>query len=398
MDITIFPQTLSGSVCAIPSKSQAHRILICAAFADSCTKLICPSTNKDIEATVSCLNGIGANISKTKYGYNVEPISIIPQNATLDCSESGSTLRFMLPIVASLGIKTTFIMRGRLPQRPLSPLAEELERMGCQINQPTENTLMCQGQLRNGIYRIDGSISSQYITGLLFALSLLPGNNRLEVSGKIESKPYIDMTTHALSLFGKNVSEYAFDDKQQFHSPGTVEIEGDWSNAAFFLSGNAIGNDLTVTGLDLCSKQGDRIVVELLKQLENHTIISGENCPDIIPILAIVAACKKGARFTNIKRLRLKESDRITAVAEMLRALGATAEIIDDDLLVKPAPFHSCTIDSKNDHRIAMAAAIASTVADGPIILCDAGCVSKSYPDFWNEFTRLGGHYEQCTR
>ena len=202
MDITIFPSPLCGSITAIPSKSQAHRLLICAAFADNNTKIICPFGSKDIEATVSCLNAIGANIVKTEYGYFVEPISAPPSEATLDCGESGSTLRFMLPIAASLGINATFIMCGRLPQRPLSPLWEELERMGCKLSRPSENTIFCQGRLKSGIYHIDGNISSQFITGLLFALNLLPGNSQLNISGKIESKPYIDMTLDVLKSFG----------------------------------------------------------------------------------------------------------------------------------------------------------------------------------------------------
>lgn len=398
MNIRISPQRLTGAVSAIPSKSQAHRILICAAFADGPTKLICPSTNNDIEATVSCLNGIGANIDKTEYGYYVEPVSVIPTKATLDCNESGSTLRFMLPIVASLGIHTTFLLHGRLPSRPLSPLWEELERMGCQLSRPTENTIQCQGKLRSGSYSIDGSVSSQFITGLLFALALLPETSQLTISGKVESKPYIDMTLQALQLFGISPYNYHFDGRQSFHSPGNITIEGDWSNAAFFLSAKAIGNNVTVAGLNDESAQGDRMILNLLDQLEDHTVISGENCPDLIPILAIVAACKQGARFINIQRLRLKESDRISAVAEMLSSLGAKAEVIGDDLLVCPAHFHSCTIDSKNDHRIAMSAAIASTVCSGTVTIYNAECVNKSYPDFWIEFLRLGGQYEQCTR
>ena len=398
MDIKIVPQILSGSVSAIPSKSQAHRMLICAAFADRNTQIICPFSSQDIEATVSCLNAIGANIAKTEYGYFVEPVSAIPSDVTLDCNESGSTLRFMLPIAASLGINATFIMRGRLPHRPLSPLWEELERMGCRLSRPTEDTISCQGQLENGIYHISGNISSQFITGLLFALSLLPGNSQLNITGKIESKPYVNMTIHALSVFGQNVCNFCIQSDGKFHSPSTVTIEGDWSNAAFFLAGAAIGNQLTINGLDSHSKQGDKVIAEHLRHLENYTTISGEDCPDIIPILAVVAACKKGARFTNISRLRLKESDRIAAITEMLNAFGITAQVIDDDLLISPGLFHACTIDSKKDHRIAMAAAIASTVADGPIVILNAECVNKSYPDFWNEFTRLGGHYEQCTR
>ena len=171
MDITIQPGALRGTIPAIPSKSHAHRLLICAAFADSESELICPETNQDIEATAQCLNSLGAEISRTKEGYNVIPIRMLPVSAELNCGESGSTLRFMLPIVGALGIDTVFNMEGRLPKRPLSPLWEEMERMGCQLSRPSPNQLRCQGKLRSGSYQIDGSISSQYVPGLLFALS-----------------------------------------------------------------------------------------------------------------------------------------------------------------------------------------------------------------------------------
>ena len=171
MDITITPRKLRGSITAIPSKSQAHRLLICSAFADGPTKLICPDTNRDIEATADCLNALGAKITRTADGYLAEPITQVPETAVLNVCESGSTLRFMLPIAGALGVDATFRMAGRLPQRPLSPLWEEMERMGCSLSRPSENTIRCRGKLQPGDYSIDGSVSSQFITGLLFALS-----------------------------------------------------------------------------------------------------------------------------------------------------------------------------------------------------------------------------------
>lgn len=398
MDITIYPRKLSGKISAIPSKSQAHRILICAAFADAPSNIICAETNQDIEKTAGCLRSLGADISKTQQGYTVHPIRSIPASAELDCGESGSTLRFMLPVCASLGVDTVFHMTGRLPQRPLSPLWEELERMGVRITRPTETTIRCQGRLNSGTFYINGSVSSQFITGLLFALALLPGDNKLIVTGSIESKPYIQMTENVLHLFGISTHDYCFQNHRVFQSPGTVTVEGDWSNGAFFLGAKALGNNVQITGLDADSSQGDKQAAPLMEALSDYITVDGRDIPDLIPILAVVAGAKKGASFQNIGRLRLKESDRIESVAAMLKALGADIESGQDYLTISPTNYRGCIIDAKNDHRIAMSAAIASTVASGPVTILGAECVAKSYPGFWSEFIKLGGYYEQYNR
>ena len=388
MDLTIIPGKLSGSITAIPSKSQAHRLLICAAFSDGPTELTCPATNRDIEATCDCLNALGATITRTADGYRVEPMGTPPKTATLNCCESGSTLRFMLPIVGALGVDATFQMAGRLPQRPLSPLWEEMERMGCNLSRPTESTILCQGKLKTGNYSISGSVSSQFITGLLFALSLIDGETHLEVTGKIESQPYISMTEKAMALF----------DAPRYHSPGKVLVEGDWSNGAFFLAAKALGNPLEVTNLNPDSPQGDRAVFDLLPQLEEHITIDASDIPDLVPILSIVAGAKRGAVFTNIQRLRIKESDRVASTIAMIEALGGKAESTEDTLTVYGTGYRGGTVDSVNDHRIAMSAAIASTVCTEPVYLLGAEAVKKSYPHFWEEFSRLGGKYEQYLR
>ena len=389
MDITITPQHLSGTVAAIPSKSQAHRLLICAAFADCPTTLYCPDTNRDIEATADCLRALGATIRRTATGYFVAPCENLPAEAVLDCCESGSTLRFMLPIAGALGVKATFLMAGRLPQRPLSPLWEEMERMGCDLCRPTEKTILCQGKLRPGHYQIDGGVSSQFITGLMLALSLLDKESALEITGTVESKPYIEMTRQAMALFGVN-PEYL--GTQRFHSPGELTVEGDWSNAAFFLAAKALGSEIEVTNLSDTSAQGDRAVAQLLPLLETGCpTVSAANIPDLVPILAVVAGARQGAVFTDIRRLRLKETDRVATVSAMLSALGARVETTENTLKVFPADYHGCTVDAANDHRIAMAAAIAATIASGPVTVLGAEAVNKSYPKFWEEYSRLGG-------
>lgn len=398
MDITISPGKIQGTVKAIPSKSQAHRLLICAAFADRRTELICPETNVDITATVNCLNSLGANIARTEVGYTVDPAQAIPETAVLNCKESGSTLRFMLPIVGALGVDGTFQMAGRLPQRPLSPLWEEMERMGCTLTRPTVDTIRCTGKLHPGSYTISGSVSSQFITGLLFAMALMDGESRLTVTGKLESQPYIHMTQTALSAFGVDSSHYCVKSTRPFRSPGNITVEGDWSNAAFFLTAQAIGNPVTVTNLNIDSPQGDRAVIECIERLQSNCVISAADIPDLIPILSVMAAAKDGAVFTNIQRLRLKESDRVASIIAMLSSLGIHAEASDESLTVFLGQFHGGTVDSVNDHRIAMAAAIAATVAAGPVTILNAQCVAKSYPAFWEEYRKLGGHYEQYIR
>ena len=230
MDITIFPGKLSGSIAAIPSKSQAHRFLICAAFADSPTSIVCPQTSADMKATAVCLQALGANIVKTQAGFHVTPTKNIPKSANLFCRESGSTLRFLLPIVGALGVNAIFHLEGRLPKRPLSPLWEEMERMGCTLNRPTENTIQCQGRLRPGAYTIDGSVSSQFISGLLFAAALIPGTSTISITGKLESRPYIQMTQQAMALFAIADNRSSICGGKPFHSPGNLTVEGDWGN------------------------------------------------------------------------------------------------------------------------------------------------------------------------
>ncbi len=399
MDITIFPNKLAGAVSVLPSKSQAHRLLLCAAFADAPTELICPQTNRDIEATAACLRACGAEIVRTDWGYRVEPVRTLPKAATLPCGESGSTLRFLLPIAGALGIDATFRMEGRLPQRPLSPLWEELERMGCILSRPTADTIRCTGRLRAGAYSIAGNVSSQFVTGLLFALHLLEGESILTLTGTVESAPYIEMTLAAMERFGVAVPRDTFTiAPKTFRSPGRLPVEGDWSNGAFWLAAKSLGSPLEVSNLDPASPQGDRACAHWLPALETHQTISARDIPDLVPILATAAAANQGAVFTDIRRLRLKESDRVEAVLQMLSALGGRAWATEDTLTVFGTGLTGGTVNAMNDHRIAMSAAIASTVCTAPVTILGAQCVEKSYPQFWAEFARLGGQYEQHLR
>ena len=399
MDITIHPRLLRGRLNIIPSKSQAHRLLICAAFADAPTELICPETNKDIEATAECLNALGASIRRTETGYCIHPCNTPNQKAVLNCQESGSTLRFLLPVASALGVETTLKMEGRLPQRPLSPLWEEMQRMGSNLQWVAPDELLVTGKLRPGDYFIDGGVSSQFITGLLFALSLLEGGSRIHITGKLESASYIRMTLSAMAEFGVKPHGFAMKGREIFHSPGLLSVEGDWSNGAFFLAAEALGSDLTIFGLDPGSPQGDRAVSQILSRLslENTTVSAGD-IPDLVPILSVFAAANHGATFTDIRRLRLKESDRVASILEMITRLGGQAAATENTLTVFGTGLTGGTVNSHNDHRIAMSAAIAATVCTAPVTILGAECVSKSYPQFWAEYARLGGNYEQYLR
>ena len=403
MDITIHPRPLRGEIQIIPSKSQAHRLLICAAFADKPTDLICPETNQDIEATAECLNRICHAVTRTEWGYDVCPYRCEgdcgPESICLNVHESGSTLRFLLPIVGALGISTVFQLEGRLSKRPLSPLWEEMKRMGCKLEWFAEDMFSVNGQLRPGDYYIDGGVSSQFITGLLFATSLLDGDSTIHITGNLESRPYVDMTQQAMKRFGVETDNFRVKGGQVYHSPGQVTVEGDWSNGAFFLAANTLGSELLVLGLSSDSAQGDRAVVEILKALESGTpAVSAKDIPDLVPILSVVAAAKNGAVFTDIRRLRLKESDRVVSTIAMIENLGGRAEADENTLTIYGTGLTGGTVDAVNDHRIAMAAAIAATVCKKDVTILGAECVKKSYPQFWAEYARLGGNYEQYLR
>ncbi len=375
MSVTITPGRLSGTLSAPASKSCAHRALICAALSSAPTDIVCGPVGKDVQATAACLQALGADIQKTNYGWRVSPVLNSPKAAVLPCGESGSTLRFLLPIAGALGVDATFIMEGRLPCRPLSPLWEEMERMGCTLSRPTENTLLCRGRLRPGQYRMSGRVSSQFLSGLMLAMPLLPGS-QLTVDGPIQSGPYVELTQSVMVAFPTE----------------RYTVEGDWSNAAFFLAANSLGSQITVTGLSEASAQGDRKILSLLKKLEKHCTVPAGDIPDLVPILAVAAACNKGAVFTDIARLRLKESDRIAAITAMLTALGGHCTAEENTLTVFPSALTGGLVDSFCDHRIAMAAAIAATVCTGPVTLLNAECTEKSYPHFWEDYQHLGGN------
>lgn len=406
MERILSPAPIGGVIPAIASKSQAHRLLICAALADKPTTLYCTESSQDIEATARCLAALGAEISYEEGRFEIIPIQAVKQGALLDCGESGSTLRFLLPVAAALGANATFLMRGRLPQRPLSPLWEELERHGCRLSRPTDDTLLCQGKLQGGTFCLAGNISSQFISGLLFALPLLNEESDIMLTSPLESASYVDMTRRALDAFG-HISEGWHILPQRYRSQGNYRVEGDWSNAAFWLCAGAISTEVTVTGLASDSPQGDRKVLDILRAFGaqvswredavtvrpkklHGVLIDARDIPDLVPPLALVAACAEGStHIYGAERLRIKESDRLMSVSQTLNALGGQTEITHDGLMITGGALIGGSIDSFNDHRIAMLSAIASSVCFRQICLKGAEAVNKSYPKFWEDLKKM---------
>ncbi len=398
MDLTISPAPLCGSIQAIPSKSAAHRLLICAALADRETEICCPVLSKDISATADCLRAMGADISYEGGNFFVKPIVEPAENPLLDCGESGSTLRFLLPVVCALGKGGRITMEGRLPQRPISPLWEELERHGVKLSRPEKNTILVEGKLTAGDYKIRADVSSQFISGLLFALPLLGSQCRIIMEGNIESAGYISMTQQAQEVFSlycpfaDNVFNIAAE--ARYISPLKAAVESDWSNAAFWLVADAISSgQIGVSGLSINSVQGDKVVLDAIEQIKKgNAVLDVKDIPDLVPVLSVLAAvCPGETRFVNAGRLRLKESDRLKAVKNMLLALGGNCEEREDSLAVKGGRLYGGTVDSMNDHRIAMSAAIAAIACFGCVKILGAEAVKKSYPQFFDDYKKLGG-------
>lgn len=405
-----------GQVRIISSKSDGHRSLIAAALAEEESVLFVDGWSDDLEATVRCLEGLGAEIYKEPSGIEVVPIpGNLEKEAVLDCGESGSTLRFLLPVAAALGRHTIFDGKGRLPERPIGVLLEELAKHGCTVNSD-KLPLELEGKLQAGVYTLPGNISSQFITGLLFALPLLEGDSEIVLTTAVESRGYIDMTLKTLKIFGVAVEEtengWKIPGGQTFEGPRMRFTEGDWSNAAFWLTAGAIKGSIGCQGLDMESAQGDRAIVSLLEEfgaetkmiLNQITVtnkemkgirIDASQIPDLVPILCIAGAAAEGTtEITNAGRLRMKESDRLAVMAECLQKVGVEVEEREDGLVITGGcnpPEGEIIIDSHNDHRIVMAMAIAAVSLGVDITIEHADAVNKSYPSFFAELTKLGG-------
>lgn len=404
MDIQITPRHLSGTVTPPPSKSMAHRLLIAAALGSGISTVRGVAMSQDVEATLRCLTSLGGRWRETAPG-TLEITGIGGRRSTpgtalphLDCGESGSTLRFFLPIALAVAGGGVFTGQGRLMARPQGPYLDLFREKGIFCEQ-TGGTLTVRGTLEPGEYHLPGNVSSQFFTGLLFALPLLDGPSTIVPTTAVESWDYILMTLDALTGAGVTAAEphtpgEAFRVCPSAYQPFDRTVEADWSQAAFWYAAIALGSQLELTGLNAFSVQGDMAVVPHFLRLtqpgDREIDVSG--IPDLLPPLAVMAAVRSGTtRFVNAARLRMKESDRLSTTAALLTALGGRAEEGPDFLTVHGGTLTGGMVDCANDHRIAMAAAIAATACTGPVTVLGAQCVQKSYPDFWEVYKNLGG-------
>lgn len=403
MDLQIIPKKLSGAVTPPPSKSQAHRLLIAAALAEGESTLHNIARSQDIEATLRCITALGGRWTETAPGtLTVTGIGgrrlsggDLPR---LDCGESGSTLRFFIPIALAVAGGGVFTGHGRLMERPQGPYFQLFDRNGIFYEQ-RDGVLTVRGTLTPGEYVLPGNVSSQFFTGLLFALPLLDGVSFIRSTTEVESKGYISITRDVLKTAGVETACADYFRELTVHGgtyhPFAAAVEADWSQAGFWYAADFLDSQVEIRGLDPDSAQGDKVVSELYWKLARpgDAEIDVSGCPDLLPPLAVMAAVRSGTtRFTNAARLRMKESDRLSTITAALTALGAEVHEEPDRLIIVGKPsLPGGTVDSANDHRIAMMAAIAATGCTGPVTIRGAECVQKSYPDFWEVYRSLGG-------
>ena len=395
-NITITPGKLSGKITVPASKSISHRALICAALAEGRSEIKNLLDCADTRATINILNAFGAKITREGDITVVEGIKTPSEAAVADCCESGSTLRFLIPVAAALGCEAEFHGKTKLPERPVTPYFTELTKNGIIFKTKTM-PYRISGRLQPGDYSLAGDISSQFISGLLFALPLLDSDSRIIITSPLQSKPYVDLTIAELNRFGVKAEEtdygYFVPGKQSYVPQNTV-IEADMSQAAFFVTANALGSEIEIEGLNHNSLQGDKAILDIVKNAKGNAFnVDASQIPDLVPILTVLAAFSNGtSHITGCERLRLKESDRLAVMALELNKLGAKVTENSDSLTVEGVEkIHGGVCDSHVDHRVPMSLAIASTRSTEPITINGAECVSKSYPNFFEDFKALGG-------
>ncbi len=399
-NVKILPYTPCGSVTAPPSKSDVHRAIICAALSGGRCTISPVALSNDIKATIGCVEALGAKTEIVNDVLTVDGTDIFKnKSAVLDCTESGSTLRFLIPIAAAGGVEAEFRGSGSLVTRPIGLYSEILPKIS--------------GQLKSGIYRVPGDISSQFISGLLFALPLLRGDSDIVLTSPIQSAGYINMTIRTMEKFGieVDVTDTGWHVRGSQHSiPSDYRTDGDWSQAAFYLVSGAVNGEITVNNLNTDSKQGDRKIAELLREFGAEVIqeadsvtvkksgmkaieINASQIPDLVPALAVCAAFAEGTtKITNAERLRIKESDRLKSTAALINSLGGEAVELPDGLEITGGKsLIGGTAKAFNDHRIVMSAAVCAAGSQNPIICTDALSVNKSYPLFFEDYNSVGG-------
>lgn len=401
MDILIKPSVLKGKVDIPASKSVAHRMLICAALADGQSAITGLNYSKDIDATIDAMSSFGAEFLIGQHNSNtlcVSGIQNIPKKAIIDCNESGSTLRFIIPVAAALGVETEFHGRGRLPQRPIDIYIRELSKHGITFDYNNTMPFTMSGQLTSGVYEIEGNVSSQFITGLLFALPLVEGDSEIVLTSHLESRPYVDITTDILERFGISIAETENGFKikgGQKYTPHDECVEGDYSQAAFFYVANALSSEIEIGNLNYNSVQGDKKIIDIISKIKRDGFFETDcsDIPDLVPVLAVLASFgEKKSVIYNAERLKIKESNRLETTAALINNIGGDVEITDDGLIICPTKnMNGGIVDSYGDHRIVMAAAVAALRCNGNVTIKGAEAVKKSYPNFFDDYKNLGG-------
>lgn len=415
MNVTLNPFVPNGTVCAPPSKSDAHRAIICAALSGGVCTIAPIALSDDICATISCVEKLGA-VTKMENGtLTVDGTDVFSKkHATLDCGESGSTLRFLIPVAAVGGVDAIFIGRGRLPERPIGVYTDMFPAMGVTCDTQGGLPLRISGKLQSGVYRVAGDVSSQFITGLLLALPLLRDDSDILLTSPIQSKGYINMTIRTMAKFGVEVD--ILDNGWhirggQSYVPSHYVTDGDWSQAAFFLVAGAVAGDVEVRNANIDSAQGDRCIASILREFGAEVIQNGDSLrvrkaplksveidasqiPDLVPVLAVCACFAEGTtRIVRAERLRIKESDRLQTTARLLRSLGGEVKELPDGLeITGVGRLYGGFAEGCNDHRIVMSAAVCAAGAKEKILCTDAMSINKSYPDFYGDYAKIGGN------
>ncbi len=417
----IKPNKLKGTIQLPPSKSLAHRAIIAASLARGRSVIRNIEYSKDIKATIKAMKALGTMIFEYDDYLEIDgTTTFMKSNCEINCYESGSTLRFIIPLSLVYENNLHFVGEGRLGQRPLDIYYNIFEKQNIgYLYREDVLDLYIRGQLYPDVFEIPGDVSSQFISGLLFALPLLNGDSIIKVTSPLESKSYIDLTLDVLDKFGIRVMNNEYKEfiifGNQSYRPTDYEVEGDFSQAAFYLCAGAIGNHVSIEGMNLASKQGDKAMIDILKFMgctlnkedEGSTVYSGllsssvrvdgSQCPDIIPAIALCCALSHGvSEIVNISRLRIKECDRLSATVEMINLLGGIAIEQKDAMIIQGvSSLHGGSVSVYNDHRMAMIAAIASTVCENAVVIDNKDCVEKSYPGFWDDFASLGGEIDE---
>jgi 3-phosphoshikimate 1-carboxyvinyltransferase len=413
--VQITPNILKGNVKIPASKSDCHRAIICGCLSMGKCTLSPITLSQDVEATISCINALGAKTEIKGDTLTIDSSHLFTNSkALLDCGESGSALRFFIPVAAALGMEATITGHGSLIPRPIGIFLDILPEKGIKCETKGTLPLNISGQLQSGTFEVPGNVSSQFVTGLLLALPLLDGDSKIVITSPMESVGYINMTIDTMHRFGVEVevTDYGYFVKgNQKYIPQNYVVQGDWSHAAFFMVAGALGGKITVDGVNPSSTQGDKEICSLLKRFgakvtttENSvTVTKGDmkgididasQIPDLVPVLGICATGAIGTtKIYNAYRLRIKESDRLKTTAEAIKNLGGIVEETEDGLIIKgTGSLTGGKINGYNDHRIVMSSAVASVICKNNVTITDSEAINKSYPVFFEDFAKLGGN------